>query len=85
MTRIPFICGNWKMNNMIADTVSLIDGIVPRIASLHGVEIGAAPPTTALHAASKRLAGSKLTLAADIGSSLISTEEEWWAAGPSHL
>ena len=64
MARVPFICGNWKMNNLIADTVSLIDGILPQIASINGVEIGAAPPSTALHAASKRLSGSKLALAA---------------------
>ena len=52
------------MNNTVGDTVALLDGILPQIASMDGVEIAAAPPFTVLHAASKRLSGSKMQLAA---------------------
>jgi triosephosphate isomerase len=64
MPRIPFICGNWKMNKSIGEAVALLDGILPQIASLNGIEVAAAPPFTILHAASKRLYGSKMQLAA---------------------
>lgn len=62
MARVPFICGNWKMHKTIGEAVELIDGILTGAASLSGVEIGVAPPATALHAASKRLTGSKVKL-----------------------
>lgn len=64
MSRVPFICGNWKMHNTIGEAVELIDGLVPRIEALSGVEVGIAPTFTALHAVSKRIGGSKLRLSA---------------------
>ena len=64
MNRIPFICGNWKMNNLISDSVALLDGILPRLPEVQGVEVGAAPAMTSVHAVSKRLAGSGFALAA---------------------
>ena len=59
MSRIPFICGNWKMNNLVSDSIALLDGILPRLSEVQGVEVGAASMTS-VHAASKRLAGSGL-------------------------
>ncbi|MEE2901151.1 MAG: triose-phosphate isomerase [Myxococcota bacterium] len=64
MNRIPFICGNWKMNNLVSDSVALLDGILPRLSEVQGVEVGAAPPMTSVHAVSKRLVGSGFALAA---------------------
>ncbi|MEQ9501031.1 MAG: triose-phosphate isomerase [Deltaproteobacteria bacterium] len=64
MARTPFICGNWKMHKTVGEAVELIDGLLPRIESLAGVEVGVAPTFTALHAVSKRITGSKIRLSA---------------------
>jgi triosephosphate isomerase len=64
MTRVPFICGNWKMHNTVGEALALVDGVRAGAEALAGVEIGLAPTFTALHAVSKRLAGSGLALAA---------------------
>jgi triosephosphate isomerase len=62
--RVPFVCGNWKMHKTVSETVALIDALLPNIEPLAGVEVGVAPPFTSLHAASKRLGGSKIALSA---------------------
>lgn len=62
--RVPFICGNWKMHKTVGEAVELVDALMPAVASLSGVEIGVAPPFTALHPVSKRLTNSKIALAA---------------------
>jgi triosephosphate isomerase len=64
MTRVPFICGNWKMHMTVPEALALVDDVIARVASLDGVEVGVAPPFTALHAVSKRVAGTKVRLAA---------------------
>ena len=51
------------MHKTVGEAVALIDELLAPAAALDGVEIGIAPPFTALHAASKRLGGSKLQLA----------------------
>ncbi len=61
--RTPFICGNWKMHKTVGEAVMLIDELLTPAATMDGVEIGVAPPFTALHPASKRLTGSKIQLA----------------------
>jgi triosephosphate isomerase (TIM) len=63
-SRIPFVCGNWKMNKTVGEAVALLDVLLPNLEGLAGVEIGVAPVFTALHAASKRLTGSKVVLCA---------------------
>src|SRR5688572_2799299 len=62
--RVPFVCGNWKMHKTVSETVALLDALLPNIEPLAGVEVGVSPPFTSLHAASKRLVGSKIALAA---------------------
>jgi len=64
MPRVPFVCGNWKMHKTVGETVALIDGILAGASTLEGVEVGVTPPFTALHAASKRLIGSRVVLCA---------------------
>jgi triosephosphate isomerase len=64
MGRVPFVCGNWKMHNTVTESLELIDAISPVAESLAGVEIGVAPPFTALFAAGKRIGNSKVRLAA---------------------
>ena len=62
--RVKFVCGNWKMHKTVGETVALIDELLGQLSGVEGVEVGIAPPYTALHAASKRLSGSKIALAA---------------------
>lgn len=64
MSRVPFVCGNWKMHNTIPAALELVDGLKSRVASLSGVEIGVAPTFTALHAVKQRLEGSSIRLVA---------------------
>lgn len=62
--RIPYVCGNWKMHNTIGEAIALVDALVPLVETLGAVEVGIAPPFTALHAVSKRIEGSRLKLSA---------------------
>ncbi|MBI2378566.1 MAG: triose-phosphate isomerase [Deltaproteobacteria bacterium] len=62
--RVPFVCGNWKMHKTLGDALALVDAVRAGADTLDGVEVGIAPPFTVLHAASHRLLGSKVCLAA---------------------
>jgi len=62
--RRPFIAGNWKMNNLAADTASLINAVRPSVADVTGVDIAVCPPFTSLAAAAHALAGSNIMLGA---------------------
>ena len=64
MVRTPFVCGNWKMHTSIDEALALVDALIPKVAALSGVEVGIAPPFTALHAVRQRLAGSSILLSA---------------------
>ena len=64
MSRVPFICGNWKMHMTVPEALELVDAVIARVATLDGVEVGVAPPYTALFAVSKRVLGTKVRLAA---------------------
>jgi len=46
--RKPLIVGNWKMNNSVAESVSLVDKLKVLAKDVAGVEIVVAPPFTAL-------------------------------------
>jgi triosephosphate isomerase len=48
MSRTPLIAGNWKMNKTVAEAEQLIQGLLPRVSTLDGVEIAICPPYTAL-------------------------------------
>ncbi len=61
--RTPFVCGNWKMHKTVGEALELVDALGPLVEPLDGVEVGIAPPFTALHPVSKRL-GGKIRLAA---------------------
>lgn len=62
--RTPFIAGNWKMHKTVGESLALVDELLARTEVLAGVEIGIAPPFTALHAVGKRIANTKLRLCA---------------------
>jgi triosephosphate isomerase (TIM) len=53
--RKPIVAGNWKMNNTIAESLALVDAMLPRLQSLSRVERVVCPPFTSLPAVSARL------------------------------
>src|SRR5688500_18261796 len=52
------------MHKTVGESVTLIDELLPEAEAMSRVEIGIAPPFTALHACSKRLVGSRVALCA---------------------
>jgi triosephosphate isomerase (TIM) len=55
MARTPIVAGNWKMNNTIAESLALVDAMLPRVQSFTAVERVVCPPFTALSAIAARL------------------------------
>ncbi len=64
MKRKPFIAGNWKMHKTIAEAVSLVTSIIEKLPNPEQVEVGVAPPFTALSAVAARIGNSALKLVA---------------------
>jgi len=62
MPRIPLVAGNWKMNKTVAEAEQLIQALLPRVASLDGVEIAICPPFTALRAMIDSAFGSRVAV-----------------------
>lgn len=62
--RVPFVAGNWKMHKTVGESLELVDQLTAGTENIGAVEIGIAPPFTALHAVSKRITGTKLRLCA---------------------
>jgi triosephosphate isomerase (TIM) len=62
--RRPIIVGNWKMHKTTAEAVTLAQALRASVADLHDVDIGVAPPFTALSAVAKVLGGSTVFVAA---------------------
>jgi triosephosphate isomerase len=63
MSRIPFVCGNWKLNHNNAETQAVLAEIV-KGAPADGVEIGIAPVMTTLQTAVEAAKGSPVIIAA---------------------
>jgi triosephosphate isomerase (TIM) len=53
--RKPIVAGNWKMNNSIAESLALVDAMLPRLQSFSNVDRVVCPPFTSLPAISARL------------------------------
>ncbi len=64
MARVPLIAGNWKMNKTVAEGVTLVKELMPRVDGLDNVEVAVCPPATALHAVGRALAESAIALGA---------------------
>lgn len=64
MARVPFVCGNWKMNKTIGQSLELVDELLGSAGPIQGVEIGVAPTFLALHAVRKKIQAGKLRLTA---------------------
>ena len=56
--RKPFIAGNWKLNNTIAESEELIQALLPRVGAVEDVDIVVAPPFLALQAVVDSARGS---------------------------
>jgi triosephosphate isomerase len=62
MTRTPFIAGNWKMHKTIAEAEEFIQGLLPLVSSVEGVDIAICPPYTALQAMVDSARGSQVAV-----------------------
>jgi triosephosphate isomerase len=62
--RRPVIAANWKMYKTVREADAFVDAFLPRVADAPDVEIVIAPPFPALAAVGRRLAGSRVALAA---------------------
>jgi triosephosphate isomerase (TIM) len=62
--RRPIIVGNWKMHKTTAEAVTLVQALKASVADTHDVDIGVAPPFTALSAVAEALRGSAVFVAA---------------------
>lgn len=60
--RTPVIAGNWKMNLIVGDALSLVEELKELLAEVTGVEIVVCPPYTALYPVGQALAGSTIAL-----------------------
>ncbi len=58
MSRKPFIAGNWKMNNTIAEAEELIQALLPRVGAVEDVDIAVAPAFLSLQAVVDSARGS---------------------------
>jgi triosephosphate isomerase len=62
--RTPIIAANWKMNNTVAESLALVDAMLPGLHALAGVERVVCPPFTSLQAVKERLSGSDVQIGA---------------------
>jgi len=53
--RTPFVVGNWKLHKTIAESLALVTELKNQLAAQKGVEVGVAPPFTALWPVARRL------------------------------
>jgi triosephosphate isomerase (TIM) len=60
MPRTPFIAGNWKMNKTIAEAEAFIAGLLPRVSTADGVDVGVCVPFTDLQAVVDSVRGSRV-------------------------
>lgn len=58
------IAANWKMHKTVAETEEFLDKFLPEVEHVDDVEMVIAPPFTSLERASRRMAGSNVSLAA---------------------
>ena len=58
--RKPFIAGNWKMNNTIAEAEALVQALLPRVGAVEDVDVVVCPPFLALQAVVDSVRGSAI-------------------------
>jgi triosephosphate isomerase len=62
--RTPFVVGNWKLNKTIAEALAHVTEIKNQLGAVKGVQVGVAPPATAIYTVAKRLEGSPIVVCA---------------------
>jgi triosephosphate isomerase len=62
VSRIPLIAGNWKMHKTIAEAEDYIQGLLPRVAGVDGVDVGLCVPFTALGPMVDSTRGSRVAI-----------------------
>jgi triosephosphate isomerase (TIM) len=62
--RKPLVAGNWKMNNLVGDSVQLVEALKPLVAGIDTVDIVVCPVFTALVPVRDALKGSNIQLGA---------------------
>jgi triosephosphate isomerase len=62
--RQPFVAGNWKMYNTVAEARQLVSELLPGLQAVKGVERVLCPPFTTLLAVSALLEGTEIGLGA---------------------
>ena len=62
MSRKPFIAGNWKLNNTIAEAEELIGALLPRVGAVEDVDVVVAPSYLSLQAAVDSARGSAVAV-----------------------
>jgi triosephosphate isomerase (TIM) len=60
--RKPFIAGNWKMNNTIAESEELIQALLPRVGAIEDVDVVVAPAFLSLQAVVDSARGSAVAV-----------------------
>jgi triosephosphate isomerase (TIM) len=58
--RTPFVVGNWKLHKTIAEGQALVTELKNQLGAVKGVQVGVAPPFTAIAAVAKRLEGTAI-------------------------
>jgi triosephosphate isomerase (TIM) len=58
--RTPLIAGNWKMNGTVEEAEALVQGLLPRVSSVEGVDVAVCVPFTALQAVVDSVRGSRV-------------------------
>ena len=61
-SRKPFIAGNWKLNNTIAESEELIQALLPRVGAVEDVEVVVAPALLSLQAVVDSARGSAVAV-----------------------
>ncbi len=64
MSRIPLVCGNWKLHKTIAESIALATEVRNAVGPVRDVDVAIAPVFTALYAVGKKLEGSAVALSA---------------------
>jgi triosephosphate isomerase (TIM) len=62
MSRVPLIAGNWKMHKTIAEAEDYIQGLLPRVAGVDGVDVAVCVPFTALGPMVDSTRGSRVAI-----------------------
>jgi triosephosphate isomerase len=62
MSRARLVAGNWKMHKTVAEAEAFVDALVPRVASLDGVDLALCAPFTTLGPLVERVGGTRIAI-----------------------